>query len=452
MKLAYYMLIILSMLIITSEESKATNKTEYELTDKSDKSASQTSLQDTVRAILNTHKDLKAIQENRQEAIHNLRAAKGGYGPKIDIVGNTGIRDFNESRLDRSGSGTGEVEVLLVQPIWDGFATRSRVRSSQFSLESTNYIVLDNATTLALDGVIAHIDLIWRKQSLKLAEDNVRAHERILAMTSDRQATGADTLSEVTQTKGRLMTVKSNHEAAIASLVQGENTYTRLTQNPVPKSLGTVKQPSEMFTNTEEILKTAKMHNPHVLSLLANIHTAQAEKELVLSANYPTINLEAGAGSGTYEPNGEWINSVGISATLNWNIYNSGIDRANTKAANAAIRESRQVANSYLDDLDLQIKNSWTDYQTAMRQFNFYEEAVKYNKQTLNLYLEQFNIGTRSLLDVLDAESELYNSRIQALTAKANVLVSSYTLYALAGTILPELKISSDEILIAPTE
>ncbi len=87
MKLACYMFMVLNTLIVLTGEANAASNTEYHLTDKSSDTASQSSLQETVRTILASHKDLKAVQESRQEAVHELRAAKGGYGPSIDIVG-----------------------------------------------------------------------------------------------------------------------------------------------------------------------------------------------------------------------------------------------------------------------------------------------------------------------------------------------------------------------------
>ncbi len=451
MKLVYYFLMFFVVFLSTNITTKTAIGAVYELVDDSGDNNSQVSMQDTVRAVLRTHKDLKAIQENRQVALHNLRAAKAGYGPRVDIVGNSSVSDLNDATLERGGYGTGRIEVLLTQPIWDGFATRSRVRSGEYFLQSTASRVIDNATTLALDGIIAHVNLIWRQQNLKLAQDNVRAHERILALTSERQATGADTLANVTQTKGRLINAMSALETAKSSLIQGEDSYVRFTGMSAPSDLGPVKQP-QMFTEQEEVLNRAKLTNPKVLAFLADMRTAQAEKQIIQSSYYPTINLEAGAGSGTHESDGEWINSFDVGATFRWNVFNSGADWASTQAASAAIREARQVAYSFMDDLTLQIKNSWIDYETAVKQLAFHEEAMVYNQQTLDFYTEQFSIGTRSLLDLLDAESELYNSEVQALTARANIIVSSYTIYALTGLLLDELGIAPDEVLIAPTE
>ncbi len=431
----------------------------YEIKDTGAEGAKATPLLETVMGVINTHKSLKAIQENLVVNEYELRRAKAGYGPSIDLTGNAGVTSLNNSTTRAANNsgyffGTGQASLLLTQPIWDGFATRSRVRASQATVDSVTSRVIDNATTLALDGIISHVNLIWRKQNLKLAENNVVTHERILALTRDREATGADTLANVTQTQGRLVRAMTTLETSRTDLIKDEDGYRRLTELPVPVVLGPVKQPLKMFSNPEEVLSLAKKNNPKVVAYLADVRTAQANKELATANYHPTINLEAGpsysnTGSYDHRDSDTWTTNFDVLGTVRWNLFNSGADWAANKAAAARVREARQTAYSFMDDLTLQIQNSWADYQTAITQLGYHEEALVYNLQTRDFYMEQFLIGQRTLLDVLDAESELYNSEVQAVTARANILISSYTLYALAGLLLPELNIQPEQVLRA---
>ena len=103
-----------------------------------------------------------------------------------------------------------------------------------------------------------------------------------------------------------------------------------------------------------------------------------------------------------------------------------------------------------LKGLALEIENTWTRYLAAKEQKKYYEEAIGYNTATRDAYLEQFKLGERSLLDVLDAESELFNSSTQYTTANGNVVVGAYRLYALTGMLLPELGIKEDPLYESP--
>lgn len=124
--------------------------------------------------------------------------------------------------------GLAGVSAKLVQPIWDGFATRSRVRSAQSTLDSVKERVFDTATSLALDGIIAHIDLLRRRTIYALSEKNVAQHKAILGQAEDRANLGADTAADVSQAQSRLSRALSSLSEAKASLLVAEETYTRL--------------------------------------------------------------------------------------------------------------------------------------------------------------------------------------------------------------------------------
>ena len=90
------------------------------------------------------------------------------------------------------------------------------------------------------------------------------------------------------------------------------------------------------------------------------------------------------------------------------------------------------------------------NYLSAQEQYKHYTQAMEYNKFTLNAYNEQFLIGQRTLLDVLDSENELFNSSTQAETAKSNVLIGAWRMLALSGEMLPKMNIDYSGLDKAP--
>lgn len=413
---------------------------------------------DTVYGVLRHHRSLLGMQENRQVLEHELTRARAGFGPSVDISGRAGgsllsdrtTRDYD---LDKKMYGLGEISGRLTQPVWDGFATRSRVRSAKSTLESVKHRVMDTATTLSLDGIIAQIDLLRRRVIYELSEKNVAAHREILAQTQDRTNLGADTEADVTQAQSRLARALSTLSEAQAALLVAEDTYTRLTGMPPSAELQPVPMPTELFKGPEQVYQLAEEHNPHLAAFLQDIRAAQGEKELAESTYYPTFNIEVGP---TYSDRGgsydRWVYSFDVVGTMRWNIFNSGADLAENKAAAARVRQARQVMYDYMDDLKLDIQSTWVNYLSAQDQYKNYTEAVEYNKFTRAAYEEQFQLGKRSLLDVLDAENELYSSSTSAETARGNILVGAYRLCALTGNLLPMLNINVEPLAQKPKE
>ena len=387
--------------------------------------------------------------ENREVLDHEVRRAQAGFGPRVDVTGQAGGSVLSDAstrsqNLDSQMWGKVGYSAQLVQPIWDGFATRSRVRTAKSTLESQKYRVFDTATSLSLDAIIAHIDLLRRRKIYELSEENVAHHKSLVGQAQDRASLGADTAADVTQAQSRLQRALSSLSEAKAALLVAEETYTRLTGLPAASRLQAVSMPPQLFAASQAVLEQAKKSNPKLAAYLQDIRASRAERELADSAFSPTVNLEAGPSytnlGGTSD---RWVSSFDVMGVVRWNIFNSGADMAERRAASARMRQSRQVMYNFIDDLKLDVDSTWVNYLAAQEQYNHYSKAIEYNKYTRSAYTEQFQIGRRSILDVLDTESELYNSATQAETARGNILVGAYRLSALTGNMLPEMSINT---------
>ena len=175
---------------------------------------SSVSVRQTMEAVLKHHAGLAALQENREAVRHEVTRAKAGWGPRVDAQAHIGVGSLSNSTTravdaDTSFDHFSGASLTVTQPLWDGLATRSRVRSAQATLDSMQERLFDNATTYALDGLIAHLDVIRSRELVQLARKNVARHEKILADTRNREQLGADSMAEVTHTQGRLSRAQS---------------------------------------------------------------------------------------------------------------------------------------------------------------------------------------------------------------------------------------------------
>ncbi|MDD4701083.1 MAG: TolC family outer membrane protein [Desulfovibrio sp.] len=413
-------------------------------------------VEDSVYGVLRTNRALRGIQENRNVLEHEVDRAKAGFGPRVDVTGRAGGSVLSDSStrsrdLDTQMWGMAGVSAQLVQPIWDGFATRSRVRTAKSTLESVKFRVFDTATSMSLEGIISHIDVLRRRKILSLAEMNVSQHKALVNQAQERANLGADTAADVTQARSRLQRALSSLSESKAALLVAEERYTRLTGLPATGKLAPVTMPPELYKGPDAVLTQAEQSNPKIAAYMQDIRAARGERELADSAFYPTLNLEAGP---NYTDRGgasdRWIYSFDVLGVVRWNIFNSGADLAERRAASARIRQSRQVMYDFIDELKLDIESTWTNYQAAQEQFSHYTKAVEYSKYTRSAYIEQFQIGKRSILDVLDTESELFNSSTQAETARGNILVGAYRLSALSGNLLPQMSINTGPLAQTP--
>ncbi len=410
-------------------------------------------INEAVISALQYYKSLQAMQENRQSALYDLRQAKSGWGPRVDVTGQTGGSKLSDTTTRQFNSDkrlylTGSTSATLTQPLWNGLATKNQVYIAQSRVASLDYRIIDNATKIALDAIIVYIDLIRNRKLFSYAQANVKEHERILKDQHSRKASGATTIADVTQTQGRLARAYSNLADAQSKLKESEASYYRVTGLSIPKKMQPVTISKKKLSNLKDILETAYKHNPKLLAYKEDINMAIGEKRLAKAPYQPNLNLEAGTGySDRGGPGKEWSSFADAMLVLRWNIFKSGGDIAAVKAANARKRQVREEMLNFHDDLILEINNTWSQFISAQSQEKFYKDAVHYNKLTWKAFIEQFKIGQRNLLDVLDAISELYTSSNQLATAESNAIIGFYKLYALNGKLLSLLNINSSTLL-----
>ena len=176
-----------------------------------------------------------------------------------------------------------------------------------------------------------------------------------------------------------------------ASLREGEASYIRLTGKPVPDKLEEVDVPLSLYPDYDATMQVAQKNNPKLKAYMADIRASRGEKELAESTYHPNINLEVGPSDPDRRgPGNQWESGFDAMLVMRWNLFNSGADKAGVKAAESRTRMSTETMYNFVDELALEIENTWTRYLAAKDQRKYYEEAMSYNTATRDAYLAQF--------------------------------------------------------------
>jgi len=396
---------------------------------------------DSVAAALAYNPRLKMLQSNHEAIGFELERAKGGYFPQVGIAVGYGAeshsdeytrnRDIEHNFYDRA-----EASIRLSQLVYDGQETTSRVGVEAAKLDSAKLRVFDNAEAIALDAIIAHMEVYRQRILYGLAEQNVRDHEEILGMLNERQKAGAGSIADVTQTEGRLARAKASLAEARSGVAGAEANYQRV----VGKFAGNVEYftvPANLMPKSlDEALLTVQNSNPKVKALEYNVQEAEERVGLSNSNFLPKVNVELSSSyedqvesSETYELNNQAM------LRLRWNLFNGGSDVADRKAA---IARKYQAMNSKDDQLVQVVEETtatWAKLQAYREQVVDLGDATTNNQKTLDAYMKQFTVGQRTLLDVLDARNELFQSSGLLVTAKVNEVIAHERILALSGAL-----------------
>jgi len=286
------------------------------------------------------------------------------------------------------------------------------------------------------------MEVFRQRELVGLAEKNVNDHLEILDKLEERQEAGAGSIADVDQTKARLARAYASLAETQAGLKSAEANYQRYVGKLAGEVEFFVVPPGIVPGSLDEAVQQTAERNPKTLALDANIDEADRRIELSKSNFLPKVHAELSSSyedqvesSETYEHNNQAM------MRLRWNIFNGHSDVADRKAAMA---RKLQAAGQRADQRDMVIeetRTTWAELESARKQVVSFGDALNYNQKTLDSYLKQFNVGQRTLLDVLDAHNEKFQSAGLMITAKTNEVIAAERLLALTGKLNESLQI-----------
>ncbi len=418
--------------------------------------AIEVSVYDSMKAVLYYSPTLRSIRENRVAQQYEVEKAKSGYYPSLDITGTYGVA-YTDNQATRNatsgnennfnGSSTGSASATLTQILWNGQIVSNTVDYNIFVLESLDNRVYDNATTLALEGLIAHTDIVRTKKILDLTVSYVDKHREILNQQIALSASGIMTEADVTQAQGRLVRATADLRNAENAYKNSINNYEQLTGHELPTYFLDPILPQQEIQSPEAIISTALMRNPKVNALHSDYQAAYKQIDIAEGGYHPEVTLTFGAeyddpSIETYGSDKAYTTSASATLGVSWNLFNGFATQNTVLAAKARSRMAREDTIAQIDAVKTEAIQTYNDLQNAQELRTVYEDAKMYNLATRDNYLSQFSFGTRSLLDVLDAETELYTTQVQLATSESNIIVNSWRVLALQGTLLDDLDIT----------
>ncbi|MDR2503623.1 MAG: TolC family outer membrane protein, partial [Deltaproteobacteria bacterium] len=417
----------------------------------------------SIEATLRNNPNIKAFQELRQAAEFDMARSSAGYFPRVDVRGGAGLEQWTDDTTrnpmyvqdkDRFYPRS-DVSLVVSQNIWDGLATPKRKRVSEARLSSAEYRLLGGAEALSMDAILAHIEVCRQRKLLELAEANVINHKKILDSQTERQNAGVGSLSDVTQTQSRLARAEATLAETKATLKAAYSNYKRLTgiaasdegKFEVPPA------PPGIFPSLQSALSSSMTVNPKVGSQMADVAAAHAQRDLDKSAFHPSVSLELSENY-RWQLESSASDSWGTAAQLRgaWNLSNGGYDINTLRGNRARIRKGNSDLQALRDSLAQETEDAWTQWLNARQLSEFYSNTVLYNTQTRDMYLEQFNVGQRSLMDLLDSENDLYSASVQLTTSQMDNLIAQYRIMTLGGRLFTAVNIDVGVLNVATNQ
>jgi adhesin transport system outer membrane protein len=397
--------------------------------------------------------EVKRSMDARNAVFEEVRQARGGFYPKIDVAFGVGYEWTKNTTT--AGAIGGDVElkrreasISLRQMLFDGFLTDSEVDRHSFRLEARNHRLREVAEEKALEIARAYIEVIKRNELLNQANVTLYNHVKVYEQIRKRSESGLGTRASLQQAKGRLALAEVNVLSAENNSRDAQTSYLRVVGQKAPEELEIPGFNTEHLpANKEDSIKRAMVNHPTLKLAYADVQAANSQYDSARSVLYPTLNFEV---ERNWNRNVDGVQGDNEDLTamfrVRYNLYNGGSDKAKIRQSRHQINEAIDVQNNAERETIESVGFSWSAYDVLGRQLTFFKQHVDSSTQTRDSYLKQFNIGQRSLLDLLDTENEVFSSKNSMITAKYDYLVAQYRLLSGMGEMLELLKVDLEPL------
>ena len=399
--------------------------------------SSADTLRDALVAAYRTNPTLTAQRENLKATDATVAIAKAAGRPQVSAT--AGInRDLTRSGiLNTGGNFTVSTGVDISYPIFNGGATRNSVRAAKTRVEA------GRATLQAVEGdvftqaVSAYMDVIRDRAIVELNQNNVKVLSTNLEATRDRFQIGDLTRTDVAQSEARLQLGRSQLAQAQGQLTGSEARYRQVIGH-APGVLAPPPPLPPLPTTPDEAVRIALASNPDLVSVSRQAIAAGYDVRVAEAGRLPTLSA---VGSGTYvnERGGQIGNhaATGGQTTVGLNvgvpIFQGGLPGARTRQAQAIEGQTLEQVVGTERAVVSNTRSAFAAYDAAQRQIQAQTVAVQANELALEGARAEQSVGTRTVLDVLNAEQELLNSQVSLVTAKRDAYVAGFQLLNAMG-------------------
>lgn len=411
-------------------------------------SAQALTLEESVAEAINHHPTILQKYASFEAAVRYKRAAVGDYLPQIKLYGAYGyenVRYNSGQRIDSELERT-ELGVSISQLIFDGFRTTSEIDRLDFEKEAERFGLLSEAENLSLQVSQVYLELSMANKIVELAERNIAEHQEVLKNIQSRMDKGLSSASDVAQVKARLATSQSGYLAARHNQMDKQANYYDLV-GQLPKDMHD-PQPDFDYVpqNLTDALTLAVENHPEIEAAIKDTQAASAQHDREKSDFWPKLSLELQANKndniGGIEGPDEDARAM---LMLSYNLYNGGSTVDKIEAASWRYQQALSIRENTQKQVEEGVRLAWNAYDFVGQQRNFYRENVDQAVQAERGYLKQFELGKRSLLDVLDAKIEVFAARKNYISAHYNYNIAAYRLINATGNLMESFRVDTPE-------
>lgn len=402
-------------------------------------------LRSAVQAALQSNPEIRQAVHNREATMEELNQARGLWHPRVDVRASAGLRNLrNPSRrrigLDDELLKPVEGELVVDQLLLDSGGRSAEIRRQASRTDAAAARIEERSEYVALNVARNYIDYLLQQRLVAIAEDNAAFHERLAGDLRQGVQQGSISIADQQQAEERLQAARARVTEAREDLETAAIAFQTLTGMPIDSVSLPPDLSQQLPATLAEAEAAARDNNPRVQEAVADLSTAREVVRAARSDTGPRVNAEGRARAGR-DIDGFSGNTRDLQGNivLRWTLTNGGIKEANVREQQRRADEAHARLFEVQRRAEEDARTAWSRLQNQQRLVGELENQSRISDDLLLSYREQFNVGRRSLLDVLDAQNTRQNVQAQAETARMSRLFAQYRVLAASNRLIEAL-------------
>jgi len=410
-------------------------------------------LKTTLVEVIGTNPTIQERLKNYNATKEDIEIAEAGYYPTLDLSigvgsemnqkrtrydGTTSLVDEDGLSVDDSTLTVYQNSITLTQNIFNGFSTYNKVSQQEHATNSAAYSYIENVNDIAYKLVDSYLQVMRNSELLENSKANVDINEEIFKKVQKLYDAGLTTLSEVNKIESSLSLARSNYVVQENTLIDMGYNLQRilgryLDVEKMNKPILNIALPASI----EDASQIAMKNNPSVLVAEHNVKQAQYAYKDKKSVYFPKVDIEI---SQNMNKNLAGVigddNRLRAMAYLKYNLFNGFSDKANIQKSISRVHQEVESKNDLRRQVLEGLNLSWAANEKLGDKLEHLNEYKKFALKTLTLYSKEYDLGRRSLLDLLSAQNDYIAAKQQIIDTEYSMLFAKYRILDAMGTLV----------------
>jgi adhesin transport system outer membrane protein len=375
-----------------------------------------------------------------------VRQALAGYYPSLDLVAGYGFqerdpadRTFAKPGRTRNELWRRELQLSARQMVFDGFFTPYEHKNQQARQRSAEYRATSVGEDISLSVTRVFLEVLKQEAILQLAQETLDYHQSVFDRMEERFQSGVGSRADFDQIASRLALARTNLQNVRANLRNARINYQQVV-GTFPAE-GALDFPGSYHkylpASVEAAVERAAGNHPIMRVAETDLEAVGYTYEQTKSSFYPRFDVEIERDlDKNIDGSEEQIDDLRVMLRMRYNLFRGGADQARTQQFAYLVEKAKEIRNNARREVEEELRLAWVAHETLTEQIPVLMRYVESSEATKSAYIDQFDLGRRTLLDLLNTENESVNAERDLINARHDLILNEYRIFHGMGDLM----------------